>query len=173
MQERQLIDRAKAGDRDAFVDLLSRYDRQIMSVVYRFTGNHFDREDLYQEVFLHVFQALRDFRGDASFTTWLYRIALNRCTRQLAARRRFEVLEDQQDAGANHERQARLQAVHGAISRLRGPQRICFHLHYIEDWRVERIAETLAIGTGTVKSHLDRARKKIKLDKEVLAWLMS
>ncbi len=170
MEERQLIDRAKAGDREAFVGLLARYDRQIMSVVYRYTGNHFDREDLYQEVFLHVFQALRDYRGEAAFLTWLYRIALNRCTRHLAARRRFELLQDTAGAAADHERQARLQAVHGAISRLKGPQRLCFHLHYIEDWPVDRIAETLAIEHGTVKSHLNRARKKIKLDKEVLAW---
>lgn len=170
MQDIKLVELAKCGDQDAFLTLLRRYDRQIMGVVYRFTGNFYDREDLYQEVFLHAFKALSGFRGESSFMTWLYRIALNRCLHYLKSKPVVaEAVEQAQDS-PDYELQARLKSVHAAVERLQGPQRMCFHLHYIEGWPVEDIATTLTLHSGTVKSHLDRARKKIKCAKEVLAW---
>ena len=68
------------------------------------------------------------------------------------------------------ERREKLRAVHRALSHLRGKQRVCFHLHYIEDWPVKDIADTLELSEGTVKSHLNRARGKIREDQEVLVW---
>lgn len=68
------------------------------------------------------------------------------------------------------ERRARVNSVMKAAGRLKGNQRICFHLHYVEGWDLGRIAKTLPASEGTVKSHLDRARTKVKQDREVLPW---
>lgn len=167
----ELMD-AKAGDQEAFMTLLSRYDRQIMSVVYRFTGNLYDREDLYQEIFLHAFTSLKSFRGDASFQTWLYRLALNRCIKYMKKKPVYDEIEE---AGVSQdmEQRARVLAVHKAASKLKGPQRICFHLFYVESWSLGDIAQLLDTREGTIKSHLDRARRKIKGDREVLQWQIS
>ena len=70
------------------------------------------------------------------------------------------------------EQRAKLSAIQQALSRVKGAQRICFHLHYIEDWSVARIAEMLDCKNGTVKSHLNRARDRIRKDPRVRPWLM-
>lgn len=177
--EQQWIAAARAGDANAFLQLLSQYDRQVMSVIYRFSGNLYDREDLYQDIFLHAFQAVAKFRGDAAFSTWLYRVALNRCMTYMRRHRHpsleaaDEVAVEGLDTHEAHARQQQLRAVQAAMAKLKGPQRMCFHLYYIESWDHERIAETLAISTNTVKSHLHRARTKVRDAEEVVAWLMS
>jgi len=172
--ERALIERAQAGDHDAFLDLVARYDRQIMSVVYRFTYGRFDREDLYQEVFLHCYRSIRRFRFRSSFRTWLYRLALNRSVTFMRKRQPVVAASREEQAPAvDWERREKLGSVHRALSRLKGRQRVCFHLHYVEGWRVDEIAAVLGCSEGTVKSHLNRARGKIRRDSEVVVWLTS
>jgi len=178
MTDGPLIDAAKAGDHEAFVRLLARYDQQIMGVVYRFTGNCYDREDLYQEVFLHAYRALSGFRGEAAFSTWLYRLAFNRCIRYMKKARgpapmtALAEVEDRAStpSGDNPEHRARLAAIHRAAAALPDKQRVCFHLYFVEGWDLHRIAQTLDMREGTVKSHLNRAKIKIRKDKEVLLW---
>jgi len=170
--ERALIEGAQAGDHDAFLALLARYDRQIMSVVYRFTSGRYDREDLYQEVFLHCFRSIRRFRFRSSLKTWLYRVALNRSVTYMRKRQPVvAALRDEPAPEVDWERREKLRSVHRALGRLRGRQRICFHLHYVEGWRVDEIAAVLDCSEGTVKSHLNRARGKIRRDREVVVWL--
>lgn len=173
MNERELIQKAKDGDHQAFLALLEKYDRQIMSVVYRFTGNLYDREDLYQEIFLRCFQAIKSFRFRSAFSTWLYRVALNR-TIDYMRRKPLPDLPSQTLADPpDWEQRARLAVVRRALSRVRGPQHICFHLFYIEGWEIRDIMDVLGCSEGTVKSHLNRARSKIKKDFEVLQWQTS
>jgi RNA polymerase sigma-70 factor (ECF subfamily) len=86
-EERQLVERAQKGDHRSFLALLERYDRPVMSVVYRFTGRVEDREDLYQEIFLHCYRSLPRYRFRSSFLTWLYRLALNRALSHTRGRR--------------------------------------------------------------------------------------
>jgi len=169
--ERALIEQAQKGDRDAFLELIATYDRQIMSVVYRFTGDCYDREDLYQEVFLRCFKSIGRFRFQAAFSTWLYRIALN-CGIDFM-KKKPPFVDGRKDEGADHvdyEQQERLRIVRRAARRLPGPQRICFHLFYVEDWSIADLAALLQSSEGTIKSHLDRARKKIRQDRQVLQW---
>lgn len=170
MADGPLIDAAKAGDHQAFLSLLAKYDRQLMSVVYRFTGNIYDREDLYQEVFLHVYRDIRKFRGDATFSTWLYRVALNRCIRYMRKSTPVAELREEAAPGINHEQRAQVAAIHKAAAKLKGNQRICFHLHYVEGWELSMIADTIEASTGAVKTHLSRARQKIKDNGEVRLW---
>jgi RNA polymerase sigma-70 factor (ECF subfamily) len=168
--ERELIERAQEGDSEAFLALLARYDRQIMSVVYRFAGNLYDREDLYQEIFLHCFRSIKSFRFRSSFLTWLYRLALNRCRSHIKKRPPLAEPRDTPAPEMDWERREKLEAVRRAALKLRGPQHICFHLYYVEDWNTARIAELLECSEGTVKSHLNRARLKIRAEREVLVW---
>ena len=169
--ESRLLAAAQRGEHDAFVDLLALHDRQIMSVVYRFTCDQYDREDLYQEVFLHCFRSIGQFRGRSSFRTWLYRLSLNRCVSYMQKKPPLgEPPPDAPGPAIDFVRREKLAAVHRALARLKGPQRICFHLHYVEQWRVEEIAELLDCRPGTVKSHLNRARGKVRQDDEVLTW---
>lgn len=168
----QLIQAAQAGDQAAFLQLLKQHDRQLMAVVYRFAGSYADREDLYQDIFLHVFQSLKKFAFQADFKTWLYRVALNRCCSFHRRRPKTITMEPLTTAKLpDFEKRAKLKAIQSALRRLRGPQRISFHLFYIEDWAIEKIAEVLNCRPGTVKAHLQRARNKIKSAREVRTWL--
>lgn len=168
----ELIKAAQKGSHEAFLALLRQYDRQLMSVVYRFSGSYSDREDLYQDIFIHVFQSLGKFKFEASFKTWLYRVALNRCITYL--RRKPVELELDPAIPVHHldfEKRAKVRAIFEGLRKLRGPQRICFHLFYVEGWSVEEIAEVQGCRPGTVKAHLQRARTKIKSEKEVRLWI--
>jgi RNA polymerase sigma-70 factor (ECF subfamily) len=82
-----LVDRIGDGDKRAFEALLHRHQSAILNFIFRFTGNRADAEDLTQEVFLSVWRAAKTYRPDAKFTTWLYRIARNRCINKQRANR--------------------------------------------------------------------------------------
>ena len=165
-----LINRARGGDHSAFLALIALYDRQLMSVIYRFSADLYDREDLYQEIFLHTWKSLGSFSFRSTFQTWLYRLALNRCLAYMKKREPVAEVEDQEGASQDWEKREKLRVIHKALARLKGPQRVCFHLYYIEDWDPERIAETMNMKQGTVKSHLNRARDKIRNTAEVMEW---
>lgn len=171
--EEALIRKAREGDAEAFLTLVRRYDRQIMSVVYRMSGDVYDREDLYQEVFLHCFKAIKSYRARSSFRTWLYRVALNRCIDYMKKKPAIREVEDSVVPPEDWERREKVRAVLKALSRLKGPQRICFFLYYVEGWEIRDIQELSGLREGTVKSHLNRARQKIRKDREVLLWQMS
>lgn len=172
MTEAELIKAAKTGDAQAFLTLLKAHDRKVMSVIYRFSGDLYDREDLYQEIFLHAFQAIGRFRGEASVGTWLYRVAFNRCLTFMKERPTTAEIIDAPFDPESMERRAIMRSVNEAMKRLKGPQRIAFHLYYIEEWTIPEITEVLECRAGTVKSHLNRAREKVKKDREVLQWQM-
>ena len=170
--EEELVRSAQKGDHDAFLALLAQHDRQIMSVIYRFSANLYDREDLYQEIFLHAWKSLKRFRFRSSFRTWLYRVSLNRCIDYMRKKKVMDDLDGEPPADSDEsmEQREKIRAAHRAFSRLRGPQRICLFLYYIEGWDLRDIAGVIGCREGTVKSHLDRARRKVKKDREVLIW---
>ncbi len=168
--ESQWIARAQTGDHEAFMALVKQYDHRVMAVVYRFTCDQFDRDDLYQEVFMAAFRHIKKFRQDSSFSTWLYRIALNRCMDQ-ERKRKWPTSDQEPSESVDWEQRQKLKAIHLAIKRLPKKSRICFHLHYIEGFNIDEIADILPARPGTVKSHLHRARCSIRKDQEVLAWI--
>ncbi|MCB1049690.1 MAG: RNA polymerase sigma factor [Acidobacteria bacterium] len=170
--ESELIALAQTGDQDAFLDLIAAHDQLIMGVIVRFGGDQFDRQDIYQNVFLAVFKAIGRFQGTAKFSTWLYRVAFNQCLNYY--RKHLPVasmLQEPVHPGPDWNARAQLQAIHRALTRLKGPIRLCFHLFYIEQWGLSEIAEVLELKEGSVKSYLDRARKHIRQNEEVRAWI--
>jgi len=88
MSDGEIIARVRAGDTAAFADLVRRHQDRVFGMALRATGRSEDAEDLAQEVFLSVFRGLEGFKGEAQFTTWLYRIAWNRCADWLRRHRK-------------------------------------------------------------------------------------
>lgn len=168
--ESTLVALAKGGDHRAFTRLLETHDRRVMSVIVRFTGNRFDRDDLYQDIFMACYLALPRFNGTCAFYTWLHRIALNQCISFIRSRKTFEPEEDIAAEDDDWERKAQLRAVSNAQKQLVGAQQIGFHLYYVEQWLIEDIAELLECSVSAAKTHIHRAREKIRADEEVRKW---
>src|SRR5213594_3220232 len=85
--ERKLVKQAKAGDMGAYDELVKLYQERIYATIYHMTANHEDANDLTQETFIKAFQALKSFKGDSSFFTWVYRIAVNKTINFLKQRK--------------------------------------------------------------------------------------
>jgi RNA polymerase sigma-70 factor (ECF subfamily) len=175
-----LVARCRAGDVGAFEALYRTHAPRIHSLAARMTGSPEHGEDLLQEIFLQAYQRLDSFKGDAAFGTWLYRLAINRCLDFVRSRQmRTEVLsESLEEAGlkpcAPSVDQSRSCAATAgvdpvaqmdldrAIRRLPPSYRQAFVLHDVEGFAHHEIAEMLGIAEGTSKSHVFKARMKLR-----------
>ncbi len=173
-----LVKRSRDGDLDAFEELVKRYESKVYTIAYRFTGNHADAGDLAQDAFIRAYQALRSFRGDASFATWLYRIASNVCRDELRRQQRQKKVsldEMMSQPGGNPplaaadmspqeclERSEIQELVQKQLNSLSGDQRLILVMREIQGLSYEEIAAALECNLGTVKSRLNRARQTLK-----------
>jgi RNA polymerase sigma-70 factor, ECF subfamily len=160
--DRELVERFRGGDREAFAVLVRRHERRIYNLAYRMIGRAEDARDATQEAFLSCFRNLHSFRGDAAFGTWLHRIAVNACYDLLRKKTPAllgpdDVLEpppvpDHADAGAA------AVDVQRALLRLGPDFRAVLVMHDVQGLSYEEVAEALDVPIGTVKSRLHRAR---------------
>ncbi len=178
--DKLLIDRCKRGDRDAYDALVRAYEKRVYNLAYRLSGNYDEANDISQDAFLRVFQALKLFRGEANFSTWLFRIVTNvyldrrkrtRNKQHLSLEEYIELDENSvarqiEDPGPTpdvlaetHERTALLQT---AITALPDYQRTMVVLYHTEGLSYDEIAEVLSLPIGTVKSRLNRARLTLR-----------
>ena len=179
-----LARRAADGDQHAFRTLVERYQRPMAALVSRMTGNPDDVDDILQEVFLRAWRGLPNFRGDAQFSTWLYRIAVNSALKHRSRNRNdgkaplsTEDLtggEDQlaapSDAPAwsggdpfqEASRREREQQIRDAVATLPEKQRAVVVLHYFEGQSCEEISQSVGCTVGTVWSRLHYACKRLK-----------
>lgn len=180
-----LVTRAKQGDRDAFDVLVERYTPFVFNLTLRITGSREEAEDCVQEAFLRTFSSLKKFREEATFSTWLYRVAVNvanDATRKLKSRplRESELSNSEDDAGPDLERLAaggeqteagpetsaivrqRRQVVIQAVRRLPEHHRTVIVLYDLQGLSYDDIARVLGVRVGTVKSRLNRARLALK-----------
>ncbi len=179
-EEQILIDRCKKGDRSAFDVLIRSYEKRVYNLAYRLSGSYDEANDISIDAFLRVFQAVRLFRGDANFSTWLFRIVTNvyldrrkrtRNKQHLSLEEYIELEENSvsrqiEDTAPTpdlvvegHERQELLQK---AIALLPDYQRTMIVLYHTEGLSYEEIAEVLDLRIGTVKSRLNRARLSLR-----------
>ncbi|MFP4200414.1 MAG: RNA polymerase sigma factor [Clostridia bacterium] len=174
--EERLVNLARSGDVSAFETLVEEYDGRIYNMSFRMLGNSEDARDITQETFLKAYSSLPRFRGDSTFSTWVYRIAKNACLDFLRRRSRgmaFSLDEPLNTEEGELERQIPgdlpdpeevaldsevRRAVADAIANLPPHHRSIIVLRDIEDLRYEEIAEVLEVELGTVKSRLYRAR---------------
>lgn len=166
------------GDQRAFEELVSRYQPVVMNMAYRMLGNRSDAADVCQEVFLLLLRKLRSFRGEAKFSTWLYRVSMNACHDYARRSRRHlslsespgeEMPEMEQrlpDEGLDSpeksmEREEVRNKVQEAITRLPPKFKEVVYLHDIGGFDYKEVAKILGISLGTVKSRLNRARNRL------------
>ena len=179
-EERSLIERCKRGDLGAFNDLVRRYEKQVYNFAYRLTNNYDDANDVAQEAFLRAFNAIGSFRGEASFSTWLFRITTNvflddrkkaRAHPQSSLDEYMELDESSvarqvEDTApgpqALTEEAERNRILGDAITSLPDYQRAMVVLYHTQQKSYEEIAEMMDLPIGTVKSRLNRARLALK-----------
>ena len=179
-EEKALIERCKRGDLAAFNDLVRKYEKQVYNFAYRLTGNYDDANDVAQDAFLRVFNAIGSFRGDASFSTWLFRITTNVFLdeRKRAKAHPQASLDEYLELGESSvarqivdpsptpevvlEESERAQILSKAISDLPEYQRAMVTLYHSQQKSYEEIAEIMDLPIGTVKSRLNRARLALK-----------
>ncbi len=177
--EARLIARSQQQDHEAFGQLVDRYAGVIVNLAYRMVGNRADAEDLAQDAFLAAFKALPTFRADSKFSTWLYRIAANKCTDWLRAKHPPAVELDDGDALAAqvavHHTPERLlsqqqvaQHLDGAIQRLPPLYREAFVLKHVEGLSYEEMQELLGVNADTLKMRVYKGR--VQLSRELSEW---
>jgi RNA polymerase sigma-70 factor, ECF subfamily len=161
--EREAIEACRRGEREAFDRLVMRYQRDVYRLCYRYVNDHEDANDLAQEVFLKAWRAIGRFRGESSFSTWLYRIAVNaslnfRALRRPATQELPETLADPvPGALARAESDDEARRVRAAVVRLPEKQRATLILKVYHELTHEEVARVLGSTVGTVKANLFHA----------------
>ncbi|HMF49871.1 MAG TPA: sigma-70 family RNA polymerase sigma factor [Candidatus Saccharimonadales bacterium] len=167
------VRRLQRGETEAFEMLVRRHEKTIFNLVYRMLGDYDEAAEVSQEVFLSAYRAIGQFRGDANFSTWLYRIALNHTsTRRKTLIRRQQrnvAIEDtepvrdlQPGPAETMEKKEIRERVQRALNSLEPDDATVILLRDLQDIPYEEVARLLEIPVGTVKSRLHRARQALK-----------
>ena len=178
--DRGLIEKAQKGDIEAFEALVSAYQKKVFNIAFRMIGNLEDASDVSQEVFVKVYKSMKDFRGQSSFSTWIYRITVNVCMDELRKAKNKKVIYIDEDIRTDDGEMKReieddapgpesiieglelKQVVSDAINALLPDHRVVLVLRDIQDFSYEEISRILNIPQGTVKSRINRARLILK-----------
>ena len=163
-----LVARYLDGDLVAFDEMMTRHERQIYRLCYRFDRNHDDAMDLTQDVFVKAFEKLPSFRGDARFKTWLYRVAVNHCLNHVKKHSQNFVEVTEQTGrvkAAADDRllaQERRRIVRDLMPQLPPRQRAIFEMRMNDNLSYEEIAKILNRSVSTIKSSVFFALTKLK-----------
>jgi RNA polymerase sigma-70 factor (ECF subfamily) len=178
-----LVRRAQREDTAAYDELVRRYQERVYATVYHMTANHEDANDMTQEAFIKAYRALKTFKGDSSFYTWVYRIAVNKTINFLKQRKnRVQMSLNDMDFNAEHDpvlvalishntprrdlSLAELQEkLNAALQKLSEDHRMAVILHDIQGLSHEEIGAIMDCNVGTVRSRLFYARQQLQ------AWL--
>ncbi|MFC1419069.1 RNA polymerase sigma factor [Streptacidiphilus cavernicola] len=165
-----LAARAAEGDDAAFETLVRNHSGALLHLAQRMLGDQVEAEDAVQECFLTAWRRLPDFRGQAAFGTWMYRIVTNRCLNILRARRPTQPLDSVPEPQAAEyrssparvaEASATVQALGTALGTLTPDQRACWILRELHHLSYEEIAEVVGIGEPAVRGRIFRARRSL------------
>ena len=162
-----LVEAARRGDQGAFSDLVRETHTSVYGLVFRLVGNHDDAADVMQEIYLRVWRGLRNFRGDAAFDTWIYRVAANTAMTHLKKRSRAPEpvdpadLEPLERAAPEPETSPDSEAVEEALKKLPEAMRTVLVMKDMYGFTLEEIAKQVGATEGAVKVRLFRARRRI------------
>ncbi len=175
----ELVEAVRRGDVERFAELVRRHQRAVLRLAMSLLGHAEEAEDVAQEALVSAYRSLGEFRGRAKFSTWLYRIVVNKCqdARRQKLRRPtvadadlfMEVADpsaDPRDRAVDRELSGKLSA---AIRRLSPQQQTAFVLHYLHGLTLEDAAEVMGCEVGTVKSHVFRATQQLRV--ELAPWI--
>jgi RNA polymerase sigma-70 factor (ECF subfamily) len=189
--DQQVIERAQAGDRAAFEELVHRYDRDVLRLALNLLHSPEDARDVYQEAFLKIYRNLHRFRSECSFYTWIYRIVTNVCLDHLRRRRSRpedqapELLNSSRDSAVASDffdRQSNIRAqenpehnflgqeigvrIDKALESLSARERLIFEMKHYQGLKLRAIGEALGTTEETVKTSLFRATRKLRAQLE-------
>ena len=169
----RVIEACQQGDRDAFQLLFETYKDKVFSLaVYTVGGDRAIADDVTQQIFLKLFTAIRQFRGESEFTTWLYRLVVNACIDERRRRKRWlpwgetetVAMKSPGERKPQEKQVARLEvaeSVQSAIAELKPKFRLPILLKYIEGLSYEEIAIVMGCSKGTVASRLNRGHSQL------------
>jgi RNA polymerase sigma-70 factor (ECF subfamily) len=178
--EKELINRAKKGDIEAFEQLIEGCQKKVFNIAFRMLGNYDDASELAQEVFLKAYKSIKNFKGDSLFNTWIYKVTTNACLDEIRKRKNKKVVsldEDVEIGGNEIKRQIKddspgpelaaednelKRAVKDSINMLSEEYRTVIVLRDIQGFSYEEIANIIKCPEGTVKSRINRARQALK-----------
>ena len=180
VEDRVLVRRVQQGDYGSFDALVQRYQERVYATLYHMTSNHEDANDLTQEAFIKAYKAIGSFKGDSSFFTWVYRIAVNKTINFLKSRKnKIHLSLNDLDFNAEHDpemvafvsdktprRDAGLselqEKLNEAMQRLSDVHRLVVTLHDVQGLSHEEISKIMDCNTGTVRSRLFYARQQLQ-----------
>lgn len=177
--DQEIVARARAGDQQAFEQLVQDNQNKVYSLAFRLVGDREEASDLAQEAFLKAWQGLSSFQGESSFTTWIYRLTTNVCIDYLRRQKRRQgastaVSLDDEDSGwvepvdwtqdphGQLEQSERGQALARGLEQLPDHQRQALALRELSGLSYQEIAQTMDLDLGTVKSRIARARLTLR-----------
>ncbi|HUL43422.1 MAG TPA: RNA polymerase sigma factor [Bacteroidota bacterium] len=181
--DRELIDNARKGDMRAFEQLVYRYDKRVFGIAARFVTSSDDAKDIYQEVFLRVYNGLRRFESKSEFSTWLYRITMNVCLTYHSQRKHHSQWTGSGGLGNgdSEEGSGRIEAVSNdpspeqhaadrevasrveqALEILSPKQKMVFTLRHYQGYKLREIASMMKCTEGTVKRYLFSATQRMR-----------
>ena len=168
----ELVNEFREGHVDGFNELVRRYQEKVYWIARRVMRSHDDADDVVQDVFVRVYEALKDFRADAGFYTWLYRITVNVSLNSLRKKRikdflRYDEMESElesEDEGSDSQvlRKEYQSILERAIERLPPKQKIVFMMRYYDEMPYEEMARVLKKSVGGLKANYFHALKKIQ-----------
>ena len=176
--ETDFLIKLKSGDKQAFADMVTVYQKTVINICYRFLLNKEDAEDVSQEVFIEAYHSIRDFRGEAKLGTWIYRIAVSKSLDEIKKRNRKKrissvgktigiefisnLLAGNDRPDKTVEEKEGYSALLETLGRLPENQRIALTLSKIEDHSSTDIAEIMEISLTAVDSLIYRAKQNLK-----------
>lgn len=171
--ESHTLQRCKAGEIEAFNELMSQYQHHVYNIAYRMMGNEHDASDLAQESLIKVFRSIASYKGKSTLSTWIYRITMNTCLDELRKKNKINkhisytnILLNLEDGSPSPEERMLNQEknvyIQKAIFQLSEEYRAVIVLRDIQGFSYDKIGEILDISLGTVKSRISRARKLLK-----------
>ena len=175
LREQRWIAAAREGDQGAFEELVRLYEKRVLALTLRMCRNPEDAAEAAQEAFLAAWQGLKSFRGDSSFSTWLYRLASNACVDLLRreGKRQADASLDDEDLNLDipaslpspqeeAERRELREQIEEGLRALPPEYRAALVLREIQQLRYDEIGKALELDIGTVKSRISRGRKKLR-----------
>lgn len=169
-EERQWIEEVLSGNKQAYAQIINKYKNPLYATILRMTGNQQDAADLVQEAFIKIYRQLEKFDGKGSFSSWLYRVAINHCMDEFRKKsykiKQVEINEaDLLDAHhpevifLKKEKNRQLEKL---ISGLPEDERMILLLRYVNEQSYKEISEFMDLSLATVRNKLHRAKKKLR-----------
>lgn len=181
LSDTELVLKAQDGNVSAFEELVCRYDKQVLSIAMKYTGNNDDAKDIYQEVFIRIFKSIKKFRFQSELSTWIFRITTNAClTYKSRESKRTRISlshnddEEQDNFILNLKAEEKdlpdkaaiyseaVRNIEYAVQKLPPKQKLCFTLKMLEGYKIKEIAKMLNCKEGTVKKYMFDAVRSVR-----------